>query len=146
MTPGRKFSMTTSALAQSLQEGAAAFGAFQIERNAFLVAVDAEEVGAVGTDEGRTPLAAFVSGAGVFDFDDAGAEIAEVHGAEGPGDGAGQIEDEDAFQRERGYGQVVRPMDSIFIFTDGFGVNFRRPGGGASPGGAGYGISGGGGG
>src|SRR5262245_24821707 len=56
---------------------------FEIERHAFLVAVDAEEVGALAFDERRPPRARVVTFAGLFDFDDPRTEVREHHGAVG---------------------------------------------------------------
>jgi hypothetical protein len=62
------------------------------ERDAPLAAVDRKEVGALATLEGRAVGPAFVAPARLLDLDHVGAEIAEQHGAERPGDDARQVE------------------------------------------------------
>ena len=59
-------------------------------------------------DKRRAPVAGFVAGGGFFDFKDAGPEVAEVHGAEGAGDGAGEVDYEDAGEGEglRGHSNI----------------------------------------
>src|SRR5258708_7268705 len=54
----------------------------QVHRQALLVAVHAEEDGALPVAE-RRPAAGFVADLGRFNLDDLGAEVAEILGAEG---------------------------------------------------------------
>ena len=68
----------------------------QVERQALLVAVDAEEVRALAADERRTPRARVVAAAGLLDLDDARAHVGEQHRAVRPGQHARQIDDEQA--------------------------------------------------
>ena len=53
--PGRKFSTSTSLLAISRSSMRAPFGLLEVERDAFLVAIDAQEVGALAFDETAGP-------------------------------------------------------------------------------------------
>src|SRR5205085_8211057 len=64
----------------------------EVERDAFLVSVDAEKVGAFTVDEGRTPGSRVVTFAWLLDFDDAGAHIAQHHRAVRAGQHARQVE------------------------------------------------------
>ena len=58
---------------------------FEIEAEAFLVAVDREEIGTLAINERRSPVATIVS-FGRLDFEDVSAHIAEHHRAIGPGE------------------------------------------------------------
>jgi hypothetical protein len=59
------------------------FGVLEVQRDAFLVAVDAQEVRALACDERRAPRAGVVAAAGPLDLDDAGAHVGELHRAVG---------------------------------------------------------------
>src|SRR5690606_36162434 len=65
----------------------------EVHRHAFLVPVDAQKVRRLRPDEGRAPLPGVVPVAGVFDLDDARAEIGEHHRAVRPGEHARQVDD-----------------------------------------------------
>ena len=73
-----------------------AFGRFEIDRDAFLVSVDAEEVRALASGERGTPAAGGVADSRLFHFHHLGAEIAEKHRAIGTGQHASQIENPNA--------------------------------------------------
>src|SRR5690349_7699116 len=62
-------------------EDRAAARMLEVERDAFFVAVDAEEIGALALDEGGTPAACIVPLARLFDLDDAGAHVGQHHRA-----------------------------------------------------------------
>jgi hypothetical protein len=51
----------------------------EVQGNAFLVPVDAEEVRALAANERGPPATSVVAFAGLFDFDDASAHIAQKH-------------------------------------------------------------------
>ena len=108
MVPGRKFSTSTSARSSNCLEDPAPLGVLQIERQTLLVPVDAEEVRAFFTDEGRSPPARVVAAAGLLDLDDPRAHVGEQHRAVGPGQHARQIDDEQPVQRWRGIGHRSR--------------------------------------
>ena len=75
--------MTTSAPAMSSTDERAVAVAREIGGEALLVAVDAEEVGALARAvEGRAPAAGVIAGAGPLDLDDVGAEVAKQHARE----------------------------------------------------------------
>ena len=56
----------------------------QIERQALLVAVDAEEIRTLLTDKRRSPPARVVAAAGLLDLDDPRAHVGEQHRAVRP--------------------------------------------------------------
>ncbi len=63
-----------------------------VEGQALLVAVDRHEIRRLAPREGR-PAARVVALARLLDFDDLCPHVAERHGAEGPGEDAGEIDD-----------------------------------------------------
>ena len=79
-------------LLDQLLEHRAPRGRLVVERDAFLVAVDAQEVRALGTDKRRAPVARVVALAGLFNLDDARAEIAQHHGAVRAREHTGEIQ------------------------------------------------------
>ena len=79
----------------------------EIERQALLVAVDAEEIRAFFADERRSPAARIVSPAGLLDLDDARAHVGEQHRAVRARENARQVDDEQAVERRRGIHRVV---------------------------------------
>ena len=72
-----------------------------VDRDAALVAIDCEEIGAFRADEGRPPFASLIADAGPFDFDHVGAEIAQNHRAEWAGERFGEIDDADTVEGMR---------------------------------------------
>ncbi len=70
----------------------------QVDDQALLVAVDAEEIMALAADK-RRKAAGFVAAAGRLDFQDFGAEIAEALGRERPRQNPGQVDDPDPLER-----------------------------------------------
>ena len=100
--PGRKFSTTTSAWSSEAIDDAPAFGLLEVERDALLVAIRAEEVGALAADERRSPRACLIAVAGPLDLDDAGAHVGQHHRAVGAGQYSRQIEDGEAAQGAAG--------------------------------------------
>src|SRR3712207_3460148 len=85
-----------------------------------IFAVGAEEVGGlpvalIGLEEGRAPAPGVVPAAGVLHLDDAGAEVAEHHPGVRPGEGAGQVDDEDAGEgtdERRGHSDLLERTES----------------------------------
>ena len=73
-----------------------ALGRFQIDGEAFFVAIDAKKVGAFAAGERWTPAARIVADAGLFHFDHLSAEVAEEHRAVRASENARQIEHADA--------------------------------------------------
>ncbi len=69
---------------------------FEVERQALLVAVDAQEVRALAAEERRTPRARVVALARLLDLDDARAHVGEQHRAVRTGQHAREVEDGDA--------------------------------------------------
>ncbi len=90
MTPGRKFSMTTSAAVDELAGEIAVGFSLEVEDDAALVAV----VGGVG---GAVPDGA----AGRVDADDIGALVAQEHGRHGAGDVLAEVDNLDAVESAR---------------------------------------------
>ena len=70
---------------------------FEVDGEAALVAVEGKELGAFAVPD-RGPFAGFVAVAGLLNFDDIGAHIGQVLGAEGAGEGAGEVDDLDVVQ------------------------------------------------
>src|SRR5689334_3893223 len=66
---------------------------FEIERDAFLVAVDAQEVRAFTLEEWRAPRSSVIAFARLLDLDHARTHIGEQHRAVRAGEHARQIED-----------------------------------------------------
>src|SRR3546814_5526033 len=61
----------------------------QIDRDALLVPVDREEVGALASQAGRVPGAAVVAAVRILDLDHLGAEVGQHHGEIRAGEDAG---------------------------------------------------------
>ena len=97
---------------QQFAQDCPAVVALQVQGDGFLVAVAGQEVRGLrvvlGTDERRTPAAGVVSGAGVFDLDDPGAEVGQHHAGVRAGQGAAQVHHEVARQGARRPGLSVR--------------------------------------
>ena len=71
----------------------------EVDGHAFLVAVHAQEVRALVAEERRPPAAGVVTAAGMFQLDDAGAEVAERHGAVRTREHPGEVEHGEAVKR-----------------------------------------------
>jgi hypothetical protein len=99
MVPGLKFSITISAPRGEFAAACESFGAFEIDRQTFLAAVQADKIGGVRALERRSPRAPNVALAGILDFDDIGAVRCHQHGAVGTGQCVGEIKNGDAVQR-----------------------------------------------
>ena len=99
-------------LAGEFARDGGAFGARQIERERFFVAVGAGEVGGqAGGEKRRPPLPGLVAAGRVFDFDDARAEVGENLRRPRPGENSRQIENQKAGQRARHESQKAeRPV------------------------------------
>ena len=81
-----------------------------VERKRTLVAVDAEEIDGVAGEKRRAPGASVVTALWRLDLDDVGAHVAEHHGAQRPGQDAGEIEHADAGERAvGGSGHRLKP-------------------------------------
>src|SRR5215831_7615850 len=76
-------------------------GRLQVERQAFLVAIQGDERGALATPVGRGPGPGVVPTPGPLDLDDLGAHVSEGLRAERTRHVLGQIGDDDALQRVR---------------------------------------------
>ena len=129
--PGRKFSTTTSAVASSRSTTSRPPGGLEVDGDAFLVAVDAQEVGALVAQERRAPAPRVVAAAGMFELDDAGAEVAEHHRAVRPREHAGEIENGDAVQWSHTtstlwYPRLRRRRGSAKLRSDGSAAARRR--------------------
>src|SRR4029079_11534569 len=70
----------------------------QIERDALLVAVDAEEIGAFAANEWRAPGAGIVAPPRLLDLDHPRPEIGQLHRAVGPGEDSREVEDRQAVE------------------------------------------------
>ena len=79
-------------------EGLAAFLGAEIERDAPLVAIETEEVGALTIEEIRAQLARGVPRARLLDLDDVGAEVGQEPACERPPKDGGELEDADVLQ------------------------------------------------
>jgi len=78
-------------LVDQLAENSPAFGGLEVEREAFFVAVDTEEVRAFLADERWSPSPGVVAPAGLLDLDDTGAHVGQQHRAIGAGEHPCQI-------------------------------------------------------
>ena len=87
-----------SALADEPAQDLGALRLLQVDDEALLVAVDAEEIVALAGDEGRE-MPGLVAAAGRLDLQHLGAEIAEALGAERPGQHPRQIDDPEPVER-----------------------------------------------
>ena len=88
-------------------EDLAPFLVLEVERDALLVAVDAQEVGAFALEKRRPPGTGIVAPARLFDLDDPRAHVAKQHGAVGPREHAGQVEHENAIERRHNDGVII---------------------------------------
>ena len=75
----------------------------EVEGEALLVPVDAEEVHALVADEWRPPLARIVAAARMFDLDHACTHVGEHQGAVGAGHDTCQVQDRDSGQNAGGH-------------------------------------------
>ena len=91
----------TSARAISASRTRAALGVLEIERDALLVAVDAQEIRALAVDERRSPGARVVAAARMLDLDDPRAHVGEQHRAVRARQHARQVQHRHAGQRTR---------------------------------------------
>ena len=98
MTPGRKFSITTSALAASRCTISIDFGLVRSSaRKRLLALMPMNPVDRLRADQSLLGgPAAHVVPAGALDLDDVGAEQRQLVAAEGPGEHLREIEDADA--------------------------------------------------
>src|SRR5258708_18276501 len=71
----------------------------EVERYAFLVSIDAEEVRALGSEKWRTPLTRVVAAARLFDLDDARAEVREQHCAIRSRENSSQVQNSNVVKR-----------------------------------------------
>src|SRR3954451_14684731 len=90
--------------AQQLGEQRFVAVVLEVEGDRLLVAVGRQEVGGlpipgIRLHERRPPPAGVAPGAGALPLDHPGAEVAEHHRGVRPGEGAGQVDDEDAVER-----------------------------------------------
>src|SRR5437660_11549261 len=90
---------------ESVEEGAAGWP-LEIDRDALLVAIDAQKICALALDEGRTPRARIVAFSRLLDLDHARAHVGKQHGAVRTREHARQIENGDTL--ERGHSREMR--------------------------------------
>ena len=79
----------------------------EIERDALLVAVDAEEVRALALEKRRSPGARVVAFARLFDLDDARAHVGEQHRAIRARQHARQVQDGDPAEWRHNEGMII---------------------------------------
>ena len=92
---------------QPIDDGAP-FGPLEIERDAYLVAVDAQIIRALAVDERRPPGARVVALSGLLDLDHASAHVGEQHRAVRTRQHAREIENGQAFERRHnGVMQII---------------------------------------
>ena len=92
---------------EQAQQDLAAGGLADVERDRLLVAVDADEVAGVRlVAERRAPVAHLVA-LRRLDLDHLGAVVGQDHRAVGTAEHAGQVDDLDAGERTRGYGEAL---------------------------------------
>jgi len=94
------------ALDDQLLEQATPLRVLEVDGDAFLVAIDAEEVRALAFEERRTPRARVVALPRLLDLDHACAHIGQQHRAIGTGEDAREVEDCDAVEW-RHNGQMI---------------------------------------
>ena len=87
------------ALLDELEEELLAFRLLQVDDDAALVAVQADEIGGLAVLEGDAPAAREVAEAGRLELDHLGAEIGEHGRAERTCEGVREVEDFDVFKR-----------------------------------------------
>jgi hypothetical protein len=75
----------------------------QVEGQRLLVAIEPEEVRADVAEEGRAPAAGLIAAEGLLDLDDARPGVGQHLGAEGPGQDAGEVGDDDSVEGEGGF-------------------------------------------
>ena len=83
------------------QESLLALGMLEVEHHAFLVAVQAHEVGGLPSGHRRAPGARNIAGAGRFDLEHLRAVVGEHGGAKGAGKGMAEIQDLYVFKRQQ---------------------------------------------
>ncbi len=109
MTPGVKFSTTTSAVLTNACTMARASGAFRFSVRLRLPMIARQErrrhAGIVAT---RHQPPRLIAGAGLFDLDDIGAELRELLRRERSGEYLGEIDDSNAVERARQKGMLFR--------------------------------------
>src|SRR4029453_6528308 len=71
----------------------------EVQREAFLVSIDAQEVRTFAVYKRRTPRTRIVAEPRPLDLDDSGAHVRELHGAVGSGEHPAEIQDGDPFER-----------------------------------------------
>ena len=94
------------------------FGVLEIERDAFLVAVDAEEVRAFAAKERRAPATGVVPSARLLDLDDPGAHVAEQHRAIRPGKHPGEVENRETVERTRHLQTILSSLAMLAVAPD----------------------------
>ena len=102
-------------------ENRAPVGLLEIQRDAFFVSIDAQEIGALalvrgvpiartlrdGVQEGRSPGARVIALARLLDLDDASAHVGQQHRAVRAGEHARQIEHRDAVERSHNQRMII---------------------------------------
>ena len=97
------------AFQQALEMGTVV-GLLQVQRDTFLAAVDRHEIGRLAADE-RAEGTGIVPRAGHLHLDDPGAEVRQHHGAVGPRQNAGEVDDRDPVEGPRNaQSEALRPQ------------------------------------
>ena len=96
----------TSARAPSRRASSRSPGSARSSDHRALVAVEAQVVRALALAPGRPPGARVVAAVRALDLHDVGAEVAEQHRGERPGEHAREVGDEDAVQRRHRAGRL----------------------------------------
>ena len=84
-----------------LVQQSSALRVLEVQREAFLVSVDAQEVRTFAVYKRRTPRTRVVAEPRPLDLDDSGAHVRELHGAVGSGEHPAEIQDGDPLEGER---------------------------------------------
>ena len=114
MTPGRKFSTTTSAVLSSLRKISLPSSAFRLRVSDFLLAFWARKLVPIScllSVRHVAQLAGQVAAVGVLDLDHLGAQQRQVHGGERAGQDVGQVQDPDVFQQFHGDSPLLRFLE-----------------------------------
>ena len=98
MTPGRKFSMTTSTDLANFSKAALPSSDFRSSVTLFLLRLTLRKKTLSFVQERRPERTQFVAAVWLFDLDDLGPEVAQQHRAVRTGDHPRQVQDADARQ------------------------------------------------
>jgi hypothetical protein len=88
-------------------EHRAALGVFEVEGDAFFVAIDAQEICALAFEKRRSPRTRVVAFARLFNFDDARAHVREQHRAVRSRQHARQVENGDPVEWRHNEAMII---------------------------------------